>query len=102
MINKKRLSLIAGIVLTSLVIVTVFFAVKATVLGQKLVALENKAAELTEANQELGTQIVTSTSLSQIGRDAKNMGMANPTHFIYMTHDGVALRGSSQVASIGE
>src|SRR5258708_33116673 len=82
-----------------LLIATVFFAIEASAQGAILVSLENKAADLQSQNQELSDNLVAATSLSQINKEATNMGMARPEKFVYLTQQGIALRGADQVVA---
>ena len=98
--KKRKIQILVSLVLTCLLVTTIFFAVKASTKGQTLITLENKAANLQDVNQELKQEIVGSTSLSQIGKAAETMGMTAPEKFFYMDRTGVALRGANQVASL--
>ncbi len=85
---KNLIILIIGI----LVVATVFFAIKASAEGQTLITLEDKAQALVAQNQELNSEIVNSTSLSQIAKAAQAMGMVQPEKYAYMKGTGVAMR----------
>ena len=90
--KNKKLQRIIGIVLTTLTIVTVFFAIKASAEGQTLIDLENKAANLQAENDQINSEIVNSTSLSAIGKEAQATGMISPQKYAYMKGTGVAMR----------
>ncbi len=90
--RNKKLQKIIGGVLVCLTIATVFFAIKASAEGQTLITLEEKAQTLQTENQELNSEIVNSTSLSQIGKEAQAMGMIQPEKYAYMKGTGVAMR----------
>jgi cell division protein FtsL len=92
MMRNKKLQKIIGVVLTCLTVLTVYFAIRASSSGQKLITLEDKALKLQQENQELNSQILDSTSLSQVGKLATAMGMDKPQKFVYMNGTGVAMR----------
>lgn len=79
-------------ILTILLISTILVAVKATNEGSKLLTLEKRAAELEEENKELKNQIISKTSLTEIGKNADKLGLGKPEKFIYLTNSGIALR----------
>ncbi len=87
-----KLPVFAGIIVFVLFVATVFFAIKSSSQGANLVVLENKAVELEAQNQEIKDKIVASTSLTKIEKNADDLGMVKPEKFIYLKHDGVALR----------
>jgi hypothetical protein len=78
--------------LGGLIVLTVFFAIKASSQGANLVDLEEESSRLVQENQELKDKIVKSTSLSQIAKQAENMGMVKPENYVYMSNQGIALR----------
>jgi cell division protein FtsL len=85
---KNIIILILGI----LFVITVFFGVKASSEGMTLVALNEKAQELQQQNQELKDQIVSSTSLSQVAKQSDSLGLIKPEKYVYLTQQGIALR----------
>lgn len=87
-----KLPVLAVVIVFGLFVATVFFAIKSSSQGANLVVLENKAMELEAQNQEVKDKIVGSTSLTKIEKDANDLGMVKPEKFIYLKHDGVALR----------
>lgn len=87
-----KLPVFAAVIVFVLFVATVFFAIKSSSQGANLVVLENKAVELEAQNQEIKDKIVASTSLTKIEKNANDLGMVKPEKFIYLKHDGVALR----------
>ncbi len=87
-----KLPVFAGVIVFILFVATVFFAIKSSSQGANLVVLENKAVELEAQNQEIKDKIVASTSLTKIEKNADGLGMVKPEKFMYLKHDGVALR----------
>ena len=87
-----KISKVMIIVLGTLLVMTIFAAAKASAEGMTLISLETKHGELSEQNQELKRQLVTSASLSQVSKKADEIGMIKPEKFIYLTGSGIALR----------
>ncbi len=87
-----RLPVFAVMIVFVLFVATVFFAIKSSSQGASLLVLENKAIELEAQNQDIKDKIVGSTSLTKIEKNANDLGMVKPEKFIYLKHDGVALR----------
>ncbi len=90
--NKKKVPIIVSLILFGLIVATVFFAIKSGTQGSSLIALENKVAQLTASNQELKSEIIGATSLSTVAKAASDLKMEKPEKFVYLTHEGVALR----------
>ena len=80
------------IVISILLVVTIFFAIGASAKGANLAKLEDESAKLTAENQELQDQIVAKSSLSQIEKQAVALGMGKPEKYIYINGNGIALR----------
>ncbi|CAN5307733.1 hypothetical protein BH10PAT1_BH10PAT1_4500 [soil metagenome] len=89
---KKHLKSIGIAVLSTLTIITIFFAVKASNEGSNLLQLEKQADELTQQNRELKDKIVNVSSLSQVSKMASSLGLDKPEKFVYISRQGIALR----------
>ena len=90
--KTRRIPVLIGVFLGSLLVATVFFATKSSAQGMMLISLEDKAAGLEAQNQELKTQIVSSSSLLQIGKEAKNLKMGSPEKFVYLSNQVASIR----------
>ncbi len=90
--KNKKLQLILVSMLTCLIVATIFLATKASAEGSRLIALENESSHLLEANHELNDKIISSTSLTEVSKEASISSMIKPENFLYITGNGIAMR----------
>ena len=90
--KSKKLQITLVSILVSLIIATLFFAVKTSAEGAKLITLENASRQLQEENQELNDRIISSSSLTEVTKEANKIGMIKAENYLYMTGQGIALR----------
>lgn len=98
--KNKRIKILVWGTISFLLVAAVFFAMKSSAQGVKLITLETKATTLESENQEIQSEIISDTSLSLIGKEAKTLGLDVPQKYVYLNRDGVALRGADQVATL--
>jgi len=72
-------------VLALFVVVTVFFAIEFSTLGAYVAALEKEESDLVREKQDLSNQLINSSSLSEMGEKAEELGFKKPDEVIYIS-----------------
>jgi hypothetical protein len=67
------------------VIATVFFTIEVSTLGAQLAELEREETNLIKEKQDLSNQLVNSSSLSEMGEKAEDLGFKKPSEVIYIS-----------------
>lgn len=80
----RKMPKIMVVFLVLFALATIFLAIESFAQGAQLVGLESKEAQIESQNEELRSQLVTSTSLSKISDEAQQMGMIVPGKLIYI------------------
>lgn len=65
---------------------TIFLTIEAATSGAKLANLEQKANLLARDNENLEQQLVTSSSLTDLGKKADELGFAKPQSVLYISN----------------
>ncbi len=81
--NSKLVYIVYFIVFLMLA-TQVFLSVQVSSLGSKIFTLEKKAGELSDRNKKLVSEIVSSSSLSQIEERSQGLGFAKPADVVYL------------------
>jgi hypothetical protein len=67
------------------VVATVFFTIEVSTLGAQLAELEREEANLTKEKQNLSNQLINSSSLSEMGEKAEDLGFKKPSEVVYIS-----------------
>lgn len=71
--------------MVSFVVVIVFFTIEFSTLGAHVAALEREEADLVREKQNLSNQLINSSSLSEMGEKAEELGFKKPGEIIYIS-----------------
>lgn len=76
-----------GVLLSVLLILSVFFAIDAATSGAEVAKLQNTQAVLTQANSMLTDSLVQASSLESIDGKASQLGFSQPDKVIYISQE---------------
>lgn len=97
---KKRNTEVLGLkiplfmlpVLIILAVATIFLTIEAATEGAKLANLEQESRELARKNQLLEAELVSSSSLSELGEKAEELGFQKPANVVYISKEEAVAR----------
>ena len=65
---------------------TIFLTIESATSGAKLASLEQKVYTLTKENENIEQQVVNSSSLTDLGKKADELGFAKPQSVLYISN----------------
>jgi len=91
--KRKRIVITYVIVLGILMLASIIVTIASATRGAEISYLERKRHQSKQTYEELSSQLITSTSLTQVSSQASQLGLVKPSQIIYLDN-------ADQVASL--
>ncbi len=84
--SKKKMTFL-WMAIGLFIVVSIFFTIQTATSGAELSQLEHHQGQLSKENQELKSEIIRSSSLTDIGDSAEELGFIKPQKVFYISEE---------------